>query len=154
MIGIIRLIILMVRWLYALHYYTLEGCSFYQAHRKSSALSKKYRIGDFLTILVVQGIFAAGQFGLSAFLVMVTVGDSRLFQNSFILHWLTGTGIWITVLLTIVAAFALSTPVNYAVVSTLFYQHKIAAGEEVIHSKISEQDEEEGDDAEDMVDDG
>lgn len=132
-IGIILLIILMVRWLYALHYYTLEGCSFYQAHRKSSALSKKYRIGDFLTILVVQGIFAAGQFGLSAFLVMVTVGVSRLFQNSFILHWLTGTGIWITVLLTIVAAFALSTPVNYAVVSTLFYQHKIAAGEEVIH---------------------
>ena len=34
-IGIILLIILMVGWLYALHYYTLEGCSFYQAHRKS-----------------------------------------------------------------------------------------------------------------------
>ena len=132
-IGIILLIILMVRWLYALHYYTLEGCSFYQAHRKSSTLSKSHRIGDFLTMLVVQGLFAAGQFGLSAFLVMVTVRVSGLFQDRFILHWLTGTGIWIVILLTIIVAFALSTPVNYAVVSTLFYHHKNQAGEEEIH---------------------
>ena len=125
--------LLLMRWLYAIHYYTLEGCSFRQAHQRSAALSDKHRLGDFLTLIASQTVFWLVQLGLTVGLVSAAMALSGFFENMFVLRWLTTTGVWIVVVLVILASMALSTPVAYAVVSALFYLHKEEKGEEEIH---------------------
>ena len=125
--------LLLMRWLYAIHYYTLEGCSFRQAHQRSTALSDKHRLGDFLTLIASQTVFWLVQLGLTVGLVSAAMALSGFFENMFVLRWLTTTGVWIVVVLVILASMALSTPVAYAVVSALFYLHKEEKGEEEIH---------------------
>lgn len=125
--------LLLMRWLYALHYYTLEGCSFRRARRKSAVLSRGHRMGDFLTMVLVQALYGLLHLALTAGLISCAIALSKFFENMFLLRWLTTTGVWIAVILAALASVALSTPTAYAVVSALFYLHKEEVGEEEIH---------------------
>ena len=54
---VLLLAALMMRWLYAFHYFTLEGCSFREARRKSSRLSRKKKLRDFGVMLLLQLVY-------------------------------------------------------------------------------------------------
>ena len=43
---LLGLLVLMLRWLYAFHYFTLEGCGFKEARKKSAKLSRKNKAKD------------------------------------------------------------------------------------------------------------
>lgn len=44
---------LLLRWMYAFHYFTLEGCGFKEARKRSAALSGKNKRKDFVALVGV-----------------------------------------------------------------------------------------------------
>ena len=50
--------LLLLKWLYAFHYFTLEGCNFKEARKRSRHLSKNHRGRDLLTLLGCQTVLA------------------------------------------------------------------------------------------------
>ena len=48
---LIGLGVLLLRWMYAFHYFTLEGCGFKEARRRSAALSGKNKMKDFVVLV-------------------------------------------------------------------------------------------------------
>ncbi len=128
----------MAKWLYAFHYFTLEGCSFWKARKKSSALSRKRRLRDLLSMLLMQSGFAL------AYLLFILLGMSlavwigKLFSEIFILRWIISTIFWMILALSLAILSALSVPMSYSCVSVLFYQHKQRLGEQIMHCSAPE----------------
>ncbi len=128
-------IVLMIKWLYAFHYFTLEGCHFKEARKKSRQLAKGKGFGDFVLLLFVQFMFLIFYFlFLFASIAFVTI-IGKIFSEIFILYWIASTILWMAIIFSLIAVMALATPVSYACVSVLYYKHKEETGEKVIHSK-------------------
>lgn len=128
------LFLLMMKWCYAFHYFTLEGCSFREARRRSAKLSKNKRWRIFLTMLLVQMVAAVFFFVLLFLLVALAFSLGKLFSDIFILRWLSGTAVWMAVALSFAVLGGISLPVSYSCISVLYYQQKIEAGEAIRHS--------------------
>ena len=132
------LVFIMLRWLYAFHYYTLEGLTFSESRRKSIRLSRGHHGKDFLTLIITQAVFIGAFIGLFLLATAVAVGISRAFSNLFVLRWLTGTAVYFAIVLSLFIAFALAGPIICGCISALFYYHKEQAGEEIVPVEILE----------------
>ena len=126
---LVLIIFFAVRWIYAFHFFTLEGCSFRHAQKKSIALGKKKHLRNLLTLLLLQAalfaLFAAA--ALAGILVILLLWKLLGAKAAFSI--LTSV---IVVFLGIlaVAVMALSMPAGYAVISAMYYDHLEAAGAE------------------------
>ena len=127
------LVLLMIPWLYAFHYYTLEDATFREAIKKSAALSKGKRIKDLGVMLATQVLFAAGYFLVLVVFLLIASGVSRILASLFGLGKVTGTALYIAVLSAMMLEGALSAPVSFGMMSWLYYRRKKEAGEEVVH---------------------
>lgn len=125
---------LMVKWFYAFHYFTLEGCSFREARKRSSMLNKKKRLKDFFSLLLVQVVFATLLLLVLFSLVALVFLVGKLFSGIFVARWLSGTIVWLALILTLAVAAALSLPVSYGCLSVLYYRRKAEKKEAVCHS--------------------
>lgn len=132
---LIGLGVLLLRWMYAFHYFTLEGCGFQEARKRSAALSGKNRTKDFVALVGVQ-------FGLSVlFFVFAMLGGRAcgILRRGVFEAETGGDRIGIRGMgLSAVSLFVLSafgTPVSYACISILFYGHKEERQEEIIHGE-------------------
>ena len=125
--------LLMMRWTYTLHYFTLERCPFGEAHRRSRALSRGNLARDVLWTLVVQGVFALAYDALLLVSTTAALGVSSVLATHPILRWLATSGVWMAALGSLVVASALVTPVSYGVVSALYYRHRAERGESCRH---------------------
>lgn len=122
-----------ISWLYSFHYFTLEGCSFNEACRKSKRLHYKYYFRDLLTLVILQIILLILFFILFGVIVgLVFFIVKSLSINSLISVVVMGCAIVILSLLVIIF-LSLSTPINYASITVLFYRHKLRINEEVKH---------------------
>lgn len=126
---------LILKWLYAIHYYVLEGVSFKEARKKSNTLGNKKHLRDWGTLLVVQFLF----FLLYVFFIGIGIVGIFLFSN-----WLNNI-LLKSVLTTIISGFIafsflavtlLSTPISYATISSMFYIQKRKKQEEILHLPI------------------
>lgn len=131
----VLLLVLMMRWLYAFHYFTLEGCSFAEARKKSAQLGRKKRFRDLRALLWVQ--FVSAVFLVLFFIAVVTaaLAVTSLFSSEFVLQWVASTVIWMMLLFAITVAGMLAGPFSYGCVSVLYYRHKEEAGEAPVYSK-------------------
>lgn len=136
LLSIVTLLLLtwMVKWFYAFHYFTLEGCSFRAARKRSSVLSKKKRLKDFFSLLLVQIVFAVLLLVVLFLLVALVFLLDRLFSGIFAVRWITGTAVWMMIVFVLALAAALSLPVSYGCLSVLYYRHKAEKKEKIIHS--------------------
>lgn len=126
--------ILMMRWMYAFHYFTLEGCSFKEARRRSASLIKRKRLRDFLYMLLTQLVFAVTYFVFVFLAIIIAVSVGKIFSGVFILKWFGTTAIWMVILFSFGIFAGLSVPVSYGCISVMYYRHKEDAGEYIIHS--------------------
>ena len=126
--------ILMMRWMYAFHYFTLEGCSFKEARRRSASLIKRKRLRDFLYMLLTQLVFAVTYFVFVFLAIIIAVSVGKIFSGVFILKWFGTTAIWMVILFSFGIFAGLSVPVSYGYISVMYYRHKEDAGEYIIHS--------------------
>ncbi len=125
--------LLLFRWLYVLHYYTLEGCSFREARKKSADLGRKRKGSDLLALLGIQAGIAFLFFAFAAVGVFLAVCLGQLFYR---LKWfgiVSASVVWVFLAVSILIVLALGTPVSYACISILFYRHKAEKGEALIH---------------------
>lgn len=128
------LMVLMIRWLYAFHYFTLEGCSFGEARKKSGELGRKKRFQDFAALLSVQFIYAIICLLFTLLLITLVVLLGNLFSRIALLNWLTPTLVLMVFVFSVILIAAMAVPVSYACVSALFYQHKEERKEEIFYS--------------------
>lgn len=123
---------LLFRWLYAFHYFTLEECDFREARKRSASLSAHHKMKDLAVLLGVQ----AGCFILcfilifAAILLAVILGE--LFTDMRLVGIVSASIVWVFVVVALVIVSALGTPVSYACISILFYGHKKEKQEEIV----------------------
>ncbi len=131
---ILILYALMAKWLYAFHYFTLEGCSFREARKRSSSLGKRKRLKDFISLFLVQVVFALLMLLVILLLVALTFLCGSLFSEIFVARWISSTVVWMVIDLVLAVTAALSLPVSYGCLSVLYYRHKAEKKESVCHS--------------------
>ena len=127
------LMVLLLRWLYAIFYYVLENCDFKEARKRSIKLSENSRIKDLIKLVVTQGIVYA------LYLVFVLMGVALIYLIYKLLSrvmiigsvFITIIGIFLAVSLIIFAS--LSMPLSYAVMSIMYYRHKEKNKEKIKH---------------------
>ncbi len=132
---LILLSALLLKWLYAFHYFTLEGCDFKEARRKSARLSSKNRIKDLLVLSGVQFLFYIIYFIMVFGGILLALFLSGVFSKFKLVSIVSASVVWIFLLVSFLIVFALGTPVSYACISILFYGHKQKIQEETIHIK-------------------
>ena len=134
-VAVIILTLISVRWIYAFFYFTLEGCNFGDARKKSVALGKGRRFRDFSQLVVMQLAFALIYIVL--LLAAITLADlvGKLFSSIFLLKWIGSTAVWLTIVLVLAVIAALSVPFGYGCVGIFYYRRKAEVGEEIIHTE-------------------
>lgn len=127
--------ILLLRWLYAFHYFTLEECGFKEARKRSAELGRKHKIRDLLALLGIQ-------LGISVlFLVYAIVGIGlavllgRLLSKLKWLGIVSASVVWVFIAVSFFIVSALGTPVSYACISILFYGRKEEKKEKIVHGE-------------------
>ena len=126
--------LLMLRWLYAFHYFTLEGCSFKEARTKSISLGSKNKTKDLTALLGIQLAVSV------LFLVFVIAGVwiavclGGLFAKLRLLGVVSSSVVWVYLAVSLLIVSALGTPISYACISILYYGHKEERQEEMIHA--------------------
>ena len=118
------LMALMMKWLYALHYFTLEGCSFREARKRSRLLGKKKRIRDFMEIVLIQFLFVLLYLVFVFAAAALAALAGKLFSGLFVVRWVMSTWIWMAIIFSVVVVFVIAVPVSYGCVSFLYYSHK------------------------------
>lgn len=137
-ILIIGLGALLLRWLYAFHYFTLEGCNFKEARRRSAELGRHHRVKDLCVLIGTQvGVYVF-------YFVLVLAGAAlAVFFGGLIARWkmlgiVSASIVWVVVAAFLLIVSALGTPISYACISILFYGHKEERQEEVICQKADD----------------
>lgn len=125
--------LLLLKWLYAFHYFTLEGCNFREARKRSRHLSKNHRGRDLLTLLGCQTVLALLYFLFLLAGVFLAVILGGLFTGLKWFSVVSSSVVWVFLAVAVVIMSALGTPVSYACISVLFYGRKEAVGEQVVH---------------------
>ncbi len=132
---VIVLMVVAVRWLYAFFYFTLEGCNFSDARKKSAALGRGKRLRDFLQLIALQFAVAVVWVIFLLIAVMLARLVGKLFSNIFLLRWIGSTAVWLTIVLVLSVIAALSIPFGYGCIGVLYYRRKGEVGETVLHAK-------------------
>ena len=135
-IVVILLCFLLFRWIYSLHYFILEDKNFKEARGQSIQMSKKNKISDFLTIILVQITTSI----LYVLFILIGIALIILFNKVLgnnILGNLTITLIWLFIALSFIAYTLLEPPISYATISFLYYFHKTQKKEPIIHIPVN-----------------
>lgn len=132
----VLLSLLLLKWIYSLHYFTLENKNFRESRKKSIKLGKKKHIKDLITIYIVQII------NVLAYLIFISIGIfiilflNKFLKNIIIIKSLITTAIWIFIAISFIIFIVLTTPISYACVSILFYLHKQESNEIIKHVEL------------------
>ncbi len=129
--------IILFRWLYSMHYFLLENCSFKESRKKSINLSKKNKIKDFFSILLTQALLFIIYIIFILFGIVLIVLLYKWLGRVNIFGTVSITVIWILIAISFIIVTLLSTPVSYSIVSVLYYKHKEKNNEEIKHIKVN-----------------
>ena len=122
--------LMLMRRLFAFHYFTLEDCSFREAWRHSASLGRPFRNCGMLllTQMVFTGLMVLGLLALALVASILGRGLNLIFHRP----WIVSTIIWYSVVLSLGIVFAFSMPISCVCLSDLFYQGKRAIAEDII----------------------
>ncbi len=128
---------LLIRWMYAFHYFTLENCNFNEACKKSTALNNGRKTKDCIQIFILQIFFTLIFAIVSLILVLILVEIYQLIDTAAIFEHILLAVIVITVTILAVLAIAIMVPLVYTCISVLFYRHKMENRERIHHTEKS-----------------
>lgn len=135
-LTLILLTIVLLRWIYALHYFVLEGISFKTAIQKSQHLSKHHHLQDLLSLAIVQIATGLLYFVFILLGIFVIISLDKIFQNIILIKSIIAAIIWTFITGSLLVVSFLSVPISYATISVLYYLHKIETHEEIPHLQI------------------
>lgn len=131
MTAAVLLAVLLLRWIYSLYFFILEGESFQQARKHSSLLGVGKHIRDLAVLFVLQAAisFAYVLFILLGILLIVAV--NAVLGRFLLIKSILAALIWLFIAVSAAIFMALSTPFSYAGISVLYYTHRQERGEEI-----------------------
>ncbi len=129
-VVVILLIALLLKWIYALHYYVLEDSNFKEARRKSKFLGSKKHLKDLISLILIQATTTIIYFIFVGLGILIIFGLNKLLKI-LIVNSIITTIIWIFIALSFLVYTALAVPISYAGISVLYYQHKKEKKEEI-----------------------
>ena len=118
-------------WIYSLHYFCLESCSFKQARRKSWLLQGKHYWQDMISAVLWNAALFAVYYGVILFGSWRVARVNRAFLASDVFSSLTLSGISLFLNICGVLIYCFGLPLFFLCVSLLFYYHKQKKGEQI-----------------------
>lgn len=131
-LAIVLLCALLLRWMYAFHYFLLEGCSFHTALWRSARLGRGRHLGDFVSVFLLQAAFSALFLLLTLLLIAVIYLITALFASITLLNAVLTSVVWVTLGILLLIFAVLSAPLSFCCVSVLYYLHKGQAHEPIL----------------------
>lgn len=131
MLLMLGIAVFTVRRLYCFHYFTLEGCTFAEAKKRSCKLHNGHWFYDFLALVVLQVMCFVLFFVVMAILIaliifLATILDVKSIFYSIIL----GIIAFVTAVI-LITYLSLAVPINFSCISILYYNHKERIGENI-----------------------
>ena len=132
--------IVLLKWIYSIHYIILEELNFKDAKKKSKNLSKGNKIKDIIKVTLVQIIIATLYF-VSLFTgIFIIYGLSKLLVNVQIVESLLIAIVLVFMFFLNLIFSILSNSISYALISSLFYIHKSKINEKIYKLKFNKID--------------
>ncbi|NFN16898.1 glycerophosphodiester phosphodiesterase [Clostridium botulinum] len=128
MIGIV---VFTVRRLYCFHYFTLEGCQFDEAKKRSCKLQKGYWLSDFFTLLILQVMCFILFFVVMGILIALIIFFATIFDVQSVFYSIILGIIAFISIVTLIIYLCLTVPISFSCISILYYNHKNRIGEKI-----------------------
>ena len=134
----IFLLSILSKWIYSLHYMVIEDKSYKEARKSSKELIKGSSIKDIVKILLFEAIVSVLclLFIIAGELIILFIND--LLSKLLIIKSVFITLIWVFMSVSIFVLSFISNGVSYAVISSLYYKHKLDKKEKIIEIKYEE----------------
>lgn len=133
-VGVMLIVFLIIRWIYNIHYFVLEHCSFAAACRKSAKLLKKHFFYMAFCFILFEFISTlAFKLETQLSLLLFTMLGQLALSGSLLRSFVLSSCITILIVLLLVA-IALSTPICYGFISISFYRFKEEIGEPIVRN--------------------
>ena len=123
----------MLKWLYSLNYMILEDKEFKEARKSSKKLISGSKITDILKIFLVQIITSIIYIIFMSLGVLIIMLISKIFVKLKIIDSILITAIWVFIVACLILYSFIANAISYAVISILFYKHKIEKKEKINH---------------------
>ncbi len=120
-ILVIFLIILLLKWLYSLHFFILENLPFREARKRSTELSHNHLFQNLLTLLLLQFSAFIVYSGFLALGIFCIIRLEKIFNDILILKSITTTTIWIFVVISTLFIILMAVPISYSGISVMYY---------------------------------
>ena len=127
------LLSIMIKWLYSLNYMILEDKEFKEARKSSKKLISGSKITDILKIFLVQIITSIIYIIFMSLGVLIIMLISKIFVKLKIIDSILITAIWVFIVVCLILYSFIANAISYAVISILFYKHKIEKKEKINH---------------------
>lgn len=126
--------ILLLRWLYVFHYFSLEDCEFREAARRSTKLSRGKSLSDFLMLAVIQGLSALAYFAIAGIWMLLVIEVKKLLIYLKVLNIVSVSVVWgLRISMLIVGTMV--APVSYGAISLRYYYYKEQKKEPVVYAE-------------------
>ena len=121
----------LLKWLYSIHYMILEEKSFKEAKKASHHLIRKNRIKDLIKIIFAQLLMNISYMLFILIGIQIIMFINKTLNHVKIIESIFITLIWLFISLSLIIFTILFNGMNYAIISALFYKHKIDQKEKI-----------------------
>lgn len=130
--GMIALCYLCVKWLFSIHYYTLEDCSFLEARLRSKALIKKRKWKDLLILVIWNAVITGVFYGILLLGSPIISLITDLCSHSQLVYAVSLS--MVTDLFRVIAVlyYCFSVPIIFSIISALYYKNKEEKEEPIV----------------------
>lgn len=125
------LVYLISKWLYSLHFMIIENKSFKEARKASKTLAKGNKFIDIIKILFAQILLTITYILFLLLGLVVVILINNILTHFKIVESILITLVWLFIGISLIIASIVSNGISYAIISSLFYKHKIDKNEKI-----------------------
>ena len=125
------LVYLISKWLYSLHFMIIENKSFKEARKASKILAKGNKILDIIKILFAQILLTITYILFLLLGLVVVILINYILTHFKIVESILITLVWLFIGISLIIASIVSNGISYAIISSLFYKHKLDKNEKI-----------------------
>ncbi|NFT93482.1 glycerophosphodiester phosphodiesterase [Clostridium botulinum] len=125
------IVVFTVRRLYCFHYFTLEGCQFDEAKKRSCQLQKGHWLSDFFTLLILQVMCFILFFVVIGIFIALIIFFATIFDVQSVFYSIILGIIAFISIVTLIIYLCLTVPISFSCISILYYNHKNRIGEKI-----------------------
>lgn len=127
----ILLVVLLLRWIYSIHYMVLESKTFGEARKCSSKLAKGNKFKDLLRIVFFEALASLAYYAIILIGIFLISTLHKVLANYALIGSIIIAVIGTIIAITYILGLIISNSLSYALITTSFYIHKEDKHEEV-----------------------